>query len=289
MSQMPGLFVAADQTSIEGQRRHLRAIRAQLVLLTAAAALSAFTWRIEPDGADWAAFAAGSAFVMAGFVRIHHFTTQPDKTWFDARAVAESVKTLAWRYAVGGAPFPVSLDQAEVDREYVTRSASFLDQLGSSTVLVIGDRRDEITPWMRELRAKSLTERRAAYDGGRLEDQLGWYSRKARANLRSGARLNVVTLALEGAGAVGAFLTATGTVRVDLLGFAGAAVAALTAWGQAKQNSTLASSYSVAAHELSGIRSLAEEPSSEEEWAAFVAEAEEAISREHTLWRASIR
>lgn len=286
---MPGLFITADETSIRGQRRHLRAIRAQLILLATAAALGALSWRVDPNGVDWAAFAAGTAFLLAGFVRIHHFTTQPDKAWFDGRAVAESVKTLAWRYAVAGAPFPLSLDPSEADREYVHRAASLLDQLNSSTVLVIGDRRDEITAWMRELRSQPLAERKVAYDRDRLQDQLRWYSQKAGANLRSGTRLNALTLALEGAGAVGAFLTATGTVHIDLLGFAGAAVAALTAWGQAKQHSALASSYSVAAHELSGIRALADEPRPEEQWAAFVAEAEEAISREHTLWRASIR
>lgn len=286
---MPGLFISADQASMRGQRRHFRAIRAQLVMLASAAALGAFSWRLDPEGVDWAAFAAGTAFVLAGFVRIHHFTTQPDKAWFDGRAVAESVKTMAWRYAVSGAPFPLSLEPSEADREYLLRAASLLDQLDSSTVLVIGDRREEITAWMRELRDQPLAERKAAYDRDRLRDQLKWYSQKASANLRSGSRLNALTLALEGAGAVGAFLTATGTVQIDLLGFAGAAVAALTAWGQAKQHSALASSYSVAAHELSGIRALAEEPKSEDEWAAFVAEAEEAISREHTLWRSSIR
>lgn len=288
-ARLPALFVSANATSIAGQRRHMRAIRVQLMLLTAAAGLGAVTIRFSPGAVDWAAFAAGTAFVMAALVRIQHFTTQPDKDWFDGRALAESVKTLAWRYAVGGDPFPVLLEPGRADREYVHRTSSLLDQLGSTTVLVIGDRREEITDWMRSLRSAPLAERSEAYERDRLDDQLDWYSERANANRRSMARVNAFTLALEGAGAVGAFLTATGTVRIDLLGFAGAAVAAVTAWSMAKQHSTLASSYAVAAHELNGIRALAAEPHSEEEWAIFVAEAEEAISREHTLWRASIR
>jgi len=286
---MPALFESADATSIRGQRRHLQAIRVQLLLLAAAAALGAISFRLSPDDVDWAAFAAGTAFVAAALVRVHHFATQPDGDWFDGRALAESVKTLAWRYAVGGAPFAVSLDAIEADREFVARTSSLLDELSLTTVLVVGEGKEEITDWMRELRGCLLEQRREAYDKGRLQDQLAWYSLKANANRKSAGRLNALTLSIEGAGAVGAFLTATGTVTIDLLGFAGAVVAALTAWGQAKQHSMLASSYSIAAHELSAIRALSGAPVAEDAWASFVGEAEEAISREHTLWRASVR
>jgi SMODS and SLOG-associating 2TM effector domain 1 len=58
------------------------------------------------------------------------------------------------------------------------------------------------------------------------------------------------------------------------------------AWLQIKQYSSLAESYSVAAHELSLIESLLDASYTEDSWAHFVNEAENAISREHTTWRA---
>jgi hypothetical protein len=140
---------------------------------------------------------------------------------------------------------------------------------------------------MRELRARPLDARKNAYEDRRIRDQQQWYSTKAERNRKSAGAWNAVTLTLEAAGATGAFLRAADVVAIDLLGLAGAAVAALTAWMQTKQYDNLASAYALAAHELTSIRSLIDLPMDEGEWAAFVAQAEEAISREHTTWRAS--
>ena len=49
----------------------------------------------------------------------------------------------------------------------------------------------------------------------------------------------------------------------------------------------LATAYAVAHHELGLIASRIDEIAAEADWARFVDESEEAISREHTLWRAS--
>jgi hypothetical protein len=86
---------------------------------------------------------------------------------------------------------------------------------------------------------------------------------------------------------VAAVLRAASVVQVDVLGLAGALTAAGVAWVQTKQHQTLASAYAVASQELSDIDSRVNQPSAEREWAHFVDEAEQAISREHTLWRAS--
>ena len=69
--------------------------------------------------------------------------------------------------------------------------------------------------------------------------------------------------------------------------FAGAMVAAMTAWLQTKQHRTLATAYTVTALELASVRSRIVHQASEEDWATFVSDAEEAFSREHTLWKAS--
>jgi hypothetical protein len=58
-------------------------------------------------------------------------------------------------------------------------------------------------------------------------------------------------------------------------------------WLQTKQHSNLIESYSVAAQELAAIKAQISPQDTEEAWARFVKEAEEAISREHILWKAS--
>ena len=86
---------------------------------------------------------------------------------------------------------------------------------------------------------------------------------------------------------VGAVLKAGGIMPVNVLGLASAAIAGATAWLHMKQHQNLASAYSIAAHELSLIASKIASQLDEANWAGFVDEAEEAISREHTLWKAS--
>lgn len=87
---------------------------------------------------------------------------------------------------------------------------------------------------------------------------------------------------------IGGGVKAVGWIDVDLLGIFAAAAAAATAWMQAKQHRNLATAYGVTSQELAAIASELEALSDESAWADFVTEAEDAISREHTLWRASL-
>jgi hypothetical protein len=89
------------------------------------------------------------------------------------------------------------------------------------------------------------------------------------------------------AGATAAIFKAIGLLSIDLLGLIGTLAAAATSWLESRQHETLAQSYSVAAGELTAIRARLDFQETEEEWAAFVNDAESAISREHTLWRAA--
>jgi hypothetical protein len=62
--------------------------------------------------------------------------------------------------------------------------------------------------------------------------------------------------------------------------------ASLLAWMQVKQYQELSQSYAIAAQELGLISALAKHSQSEADFSAFVADAETAMSREHTLWTA---
>ena len=65
-----------------------------------------------------------------------------------------------------------------------------------------------------------------------------------------------------------------------------AAAAAAAAWTQMRQHRTLAAAYGLAAQELTLSRPLLEHVDDEAEWSRAVADAEDAISREHTTWLA---
>jgi SMODS and SLOG-associating 2TM effector domain 1 len=140
---------------------------------------------------------------------------------------------------------------------------------------------------MREVRALPFDERRSVYLSQRIQDQEGWYAEKAASNAKRANFWTVSTVALEFAGLIGGVVKAVSEVNVDLLGVFAAAAAGATAWVQAKQHQKLATAYGVASQELATVATELEAVNDESTWARFVTEAEEAISREHTLWRSS--
>ena len=73
---------------------------------------------------------------------------------------------------------------------------------------------------------------------------------------------------------------------LDFAGIIAAMVASGAAWLALKQYSQLTSAYRVAAGELA-IQADVLNTVNEAEWPQAVADAEEAISREHTMWLAS--
>ncbi|HUO39689.1 MAG TPA: SLATT domain-containing protein, partial [Mycobacterium sp.] len=126
----------------------------------------------------------------------------------------------------------------------------------------------------------------------RIQNQEEWYSRKAKWNADRATRWVTTSIVLEFAGLLGGAAkafdkTVFGWVDVDLLGVFAAAAAAATAWLQAKQHENLATAYGVTSQELAAVGSEVEMQTDETTWPQFVSTAEEAISREHTLWRAS--
>lgn len=284
---LPAIYRAADQNSSKAQTGFLVTTGVSLALLVVAAGAGAFTWQIASTGTtDWMGVIAAVAFAVAGLLRFNQIKSQPEKKWYDGRAVAESVKTLAWRYSVGAEPFGIERNPSEADDSFLDRLQEIWTNLGAASLVPPSTMGSQITPAMRALREKPLDERKEAYQTDRIENQIDWYRRKAQENDRAAKRWNFVLLAIEALGVLGAVLKATGTIEVDLLGFVGAVVAAGTSWLQAKQHSNLAEAYSVTAHELSAISDRISSQN-RDTWARFVDEAEEAISREHTLWRAS--
>ena len=287
-TDLPPLFQAADKAAAQAQTRFLFALRAQLGLVILAAAIGAAA---VSTGGRWhgLAFAGAAAFLLAIAVRGYLLQHRPERKWYEGRAAAESVKTLAWRYAVRARPFDEDkeVNGGAADRLFVERLHEILTDLDCLALCTPEAPGPQITDQMRRIRRSKLEDRKAAYQAGRLEDQRNWYLTNGGSNSTSALRWNYGLMAVEALGLVGALLIGTGQISIDLLGVAGAIAAAGAAWLSAKQHENLAKAYGIAANELASIESLAEFATAETAWSDFVDQAEEAISREHTLWRAS--
>jgi SMODS and SLOG-associating 2TM effector domain 3/SMODS and SLOG-associating 2TM effector domain 1 len=283
-ADLPALFRSADRESERAQRSYLRSLRVRLGALLVAAFGGALTLTTA-GGFQVGGGLAFLAFACALGAELFLATTSPLTTWYEGRAAAESAKTLAWRYMVRGEPFEV--ETPDVDKQFFAQTYSLLQDLQSISLGAPESGAHQITEKMRRVRALDFNERRQVYLVDRIADQQRWYSEKARWNARRARGWVLISIVLEIAGLIGGALKAFGWISFDLLGFLAASAGVVVAWIEAKQHRNLATAYGIASQELASIASELPTVNSEERWAAFVSQAEEAISREHTLWRAS--
>ncbi|MEU7083780.1 DUF4231 domain-containing protein [Streptomyces achromogenes] len=282
--ELPEPFASADAASRSGQLVYLRGTRLRLIFAVLSAVLAVVSFKVG-RGWDVAALLVAFAFVATLLVEIWMLAGKPERKWYDGRALAESTKTLAWRYAVAADPFTLSRTVEESSRHFIREVEKLIDDVPSDSIVVPAPVR--ITERMREVRDSPLPVRRDAYLRGRIENQQTWYSRKAVYNTKMADRWRITLIVTEGLGVVVAVLKAGGLVSIDLPGIVAAALGAGSAWFAARQHESLGRAYTFAANDLSTIYARLQGIVTEADWAREVANAEEAISREHTMWRAS--
>jgi hypothetical protein len=286
---LPAIYRSADQASLRGQRGAVVQIRWSLWLGVIAAATGITSWRWGDAALDVMALVGGVAFAAAFVLTLRLNAEGYETQWYRGRAVAESVKTLAWRYAVGGDPFGKGpAGDAQVEVEAGQRFATRIRRVFAGA----GDLRfgpapgEQITAAMSALRARSLADRREAYITGRVGEQADRYASKAADNAAKARRWAAVGVLANLFGLLAAIARFLGWLDVDLLGIAAAVAGAATAWSQFRQHRTLAAAYALTAQELSLVREELRLVTTEPEWALAMSDAEDAISREHTMWLA---
>ncbi len=280
---MPVLFISADHHAQYWQTRFFQLQRLQLGSLMVAAVGGTTSWTLNEVRVS--AVLAALGFATAAMARLAMLQQQPLQKWQDGRAAAESAKSLAWRFAVGGTPFERSLSHDEAVDLFTERILELTREL-TSLARPAGDDR-QITDEMRQLRAASLTDRRSAYFSGRLDDQQQWYSKRSKSFDRRSRAWNQILIVLDVAAMTAAIVRVVGWIEIDLIGLLATVSAVSVAWYRAKQYDALARSYAVASQEIAAVRDQIAGVRTEANWAEAVGRAEEPISREHTLWRAS--
>lgn len=281
-ADLPGFWRDADAASKSGQRWTLRYERLRLGGSILAALGAVFSLRA--GHLDLAALVILLGFMVALIAELAAWAQRPAERWYDGRALAESAKTLAWRYAVGADPFPAALEQSAAQDLLRERLAKIAGE--ASERITITTTESLVTPGMLALREAPFEERREAYVKGRTEDQQRWYATKAEGNRKRATGWRIALVSAEVVALVLASLRVFGGWDVDLAGLMAALIAAGAAWVAVKQFSPLWAAYSMAAMELA-IQADKLKTIPESDWPLVAADAEEAISREHTMWLAS--
>lgn len=278
----PALFLDADNASNMYQRTFLRLIRGEYVALFFAAI---FSMSFMNDIIYYVLYAG--VFVVGLVILIARAHSKPEQWWYRCRALAESVKTLTWRYMMHAAPFEGEDAQARMQ---------FRDQLNAifreniETAKRITDDwsgNDQITRAMDAVRVKTREDRMAYYIKHRVEDQRSWYRRKSKAN-RNASRMWVWVS--------GACYVIAGSMALSRIALPSwqywpiepliVVAASIVGWMQIKKFNELSAAYTVTAHEIGLIKALTDDMKSDGQFSEFVNDAEKAFSREHTLWLA---
>jgi SMODS and SLOG-associating 2TM effector domain 3/SMODS and SLOG-associating 2TM effector domain 1 len=281
----PAVYLAADRTSRLAQKRHLWFTGMILGALVACAALGTLSAVFPVYGKVLAL--CSTAWAAASFMLTSmRKALKPEKNWYRGRAVAESAKSVAWRYMTGADPYPVSLPPQEADGRFIAD----LKVLATDQAQALGfgaefSDRPQITARMREARTLPLEQRRQLYVKDRIEDQRRWYGDKARKSQAVANRYFVLIQASQALALAGTVLLFSAAIsRWNVSGVFSALASALIAWLQVRQHEELSQTYAVAALDLGFIEEQAPRIDTEKDLSSFVNDAENSVSREHNLW-----
>ena len=278
----PALFHATDEESVSAQLTFTRLSAVRLVSLVAVAGIAVLT----PLVGRWAPVIALVPITFAVCSELLLLIHKPDRRWHELRAIAESSKSLAWRYQVGGSPFGLGqLRAEEIDQNFLLRIKDIVDRFRGLALPPATN--SQITQDMRKLRNEPLETRKSKYRVFRLDDQRKWYEEKAKYNRRLSTRYQVGLLVVEIVALGAAVVGAVWAWPISVYSIFSALAIAGVGWFQIKRYSSHAETYAVASHELASVISLIDSIRCEEDWEEFVAEAEQIISREHSVWLGS--
>lgn len=279
----PALHTAANRLSDSSQRQYLWQIRIEYALLFTCAAMSVNS---PSDAAYY--YIYSFAFCSGLAVFVHRFLSKPEQSWYRGRALAESVKTSVWKFAMKATPFD-DCDDGQAIADFRNLMRGIIE-----TNRFIGDRlppdeaaESQVTPTMLSSRHLALEERKSLYENDRIRDQRTWYAKKAKQNkvaARGWAAVCIITYVL----AIVSSLTRAAHPDWNHLPTEPliALASSIVGWMQIKKFNELTSAYTLAAHEIGFVQASLADAKDDKAFSQFVDEAELAFSREHTQWLA---
>jgi len=280
--EYPALYQAADSASIGAQSTYLGFLKAHVSLLVVGACLT-----VNPLPTKGYSLFNALVFLCALGISILLSTKKYEKTWYSARAVAESVKTSAWRYMMKAEPFLDATSIKEVNTIFRNLLSEILhsnNQLGELLGGAISAS-EQLSSKMEDIRRSSLENRKSVYLNERVDEQRKWYANKSGYNKHHGRRFFALLVFFQ--------ILAISCVLLRIAYpewkmwptnvFVVLAGSVLT-WTQVKRFQEIATAYALTAHEIGIIRGKLAESDTDEEFSDFVNDAENAFSREHTQW-----
>lgn len=287
----PNYFRAGDKASLVAQSTYVNYVKWDLIFMAVAAALTIYNYQ-ELNSKTIVYVISGVLLLVATILSLVIKNKQYEDTWYRGRALAESCKTLTWRYITCSEYFESNLSPSDAKKRFTERITEIKNEFSdlnkelNATLLAL----PIITEEMKLVREYTLERRKQYYLQYRIENQINWYKDKADKNKSKyenwfWAVIVAQILALLSIG----FLIKFPSCDFNFVGLFSTLSACFFSWLQLKKYQENKEAYTTATSELNLIKQEAEEVNSEETFSKFVLDSENAMSREHTMWLAQKR
>jgi hypothetical protein len=280
----PALFRCADAASRRAQKRYLLWVRINLALLILGALVGALNADDLRGKRILQSLAAG-AFIAALASSLLIATRRWERLWYATRALAESAKSLSWKFVAGVDPFPATLPAADVARHFA-RALHDLVHNSRHLPASLAPSLDEPLPRpMLDARSAPIPLLRDLYLAQRIDNQHSWYAGNAIKNRRHRRIWFLLVILFHLAAILAAlWLIVDPLSPWHLAALFSTIASAILAWGQVKRFEELALAYARTAHELSRLSAHAATITTQPELSALVTTTESTLSHEYTTW-----
>jgi len=287
----PNYFVAGDTASKKAQFWYIRLFGLDLLLMVFSAILSVYNYQTD-ESKTIVYIISGILLLGAMLISIFLKVKKYEDIWYRGRALAESSKTLTWRFIMTSEYFENNISDEEADRRFIQRireinnEFSDLNNVLSSTQLNL----PIITDEMKRVRNLSLNDKKTYYLNNRIQNQIDWYSSKAddskfKYDVWFFSIIILQFLALISIG----FLIKCPSSDFNFVGVFSTIAASGFSWLQVKKYQENKEAYTTANSELNLIKAEGSKNFSDNEFSEYVLDSENAMSREHTMWLAQKR
>lgn len=282
----PLLFKIADDRSKKSQNIFIYLNIFILFLLVIASTSTIFNNQVE--GPNWITTLCTLSLLGSTLLNIYIFFFRPEKTWYEGRAIAESVKTLTWKFITGTKPFKLNLTQENVENIFNENLKNIIGQRKDFYVLIGKAFPDGnlITQEMLSIRESKFKNRKMIYLEDRVQDQINWYSRKTAENNLNKNILFGLIVGFQILGIIFFIFESNYNLKLSFTPLFITITSIFMTWLQLKRFQELTDAYGITATELKFIKEKSKFLNDDNDLEKYVDDAEMAISREHTLWLA---
>lgn len=282
----PSLFKIADQKAAISQKIYIYINLIILILLVLSSLVSVFDDK-KIIGLNLVIVGI-ILIIFSTFLNLYILFFRPEKSWYEGRAIAESVKSLTWKFITNTKPFKLNLNQDEVETIFVDNLKKIIGQRKDFYILIGKEFPNDniISNEMIQIRNSSFENRKTFYVDNRIQDQINWYAKSSKKN---SSKKNITFSFIIGFQILAVILfcfESTHFVNYSLTSTSLTITSVFLTWLQLKRYQELTDSYGITATELKFIKDKSKFVIDNNDLEKYVDDSESAISREHTLWLA---